>query len=216
MIERKYRFFAFFAAIELLLLIHQTQCFMMIRRGGQPPHSHDQQKHDIFLHRVPLVSPSLTLYSTVPVSSSTRNSIRVDTDADISLKSRPIIQLKPLSYNPLLFQSTESILTPEQCSTLKQWLQSQTKQLDGDTLAKGIQQKEEGAILLKTIQHALDEVLGNKKGEDNELVVPRYLSYKESDLGGGRPASLEDYKVEDLLPDGLHVDTNNSKHFRHW
>jgi hypothetical protein len=80
-----------------------------------------------------------------------------------------------------------------------------------------LERGEEGALLLKYVQLMLDTVLGIS--HEDEPVMPRYLSYSTSnddDDGQNRPLSVKDYDAHHLLPDGLHVDTNNGKHLRHW
>jgi hypothetical protein len=127
--------------------------------------------------------------------------------------------LEPLSMDPLLFKSQTPILTKDECDTLVTWVRSQPS-LDLLALQNGLNRGDEGAKLLQRVQTILDAVLLNNNGD---IVMPKYLSYTCRDPthnvyenNAQVPRTLEEYEVDDLLPDGLHVDTNNGKYFRHW
>jgi hypothetical protein len=61
---------------------------------------------------------------------------------------------------------------------------------------------EEGHVLLERVRQQIDNLTGCPS-HDGEVALPRYVPYPPS-----RGNNV-------LLPDGLHVDTNNGKHFRH-
>ncbi len=132
------------------------------------------------------------------------------------------VKLKPLSFNPILVESSRPILSPYECQVLSSWVSAQPS-LDFAALEAGLLKGEEGAKILASVQKLLCEVLVIDK---NEIVMPKYLKYTyvgnvgdiQGNGSGDRRGTryLKDYKVEDLLPDGLHVDTNNGKYFRHW
>jgi hypothetical protein len=59
---------------------------------------------------------------------------------------------------------------------------------------------EEGHVLLERVRQQIDNLTGCPS-HDGEAALPRYVPYLPS-----RGNNV-------LLPDGLHVDTNNGKHF---
>jgi hypothetical protein len=132
--------------------------------------------------------------------------------------------LQPLSFHPLLFTSAEPILSESQCTTLQSWIQAKTPQaqnpLDQTLFQRAIEEKEEGALILQSLQKAIASLLAEEKGCENSHVQFPCPSSIFGIFIHGYPASitkeLGEYTVHDLLPDGLHVDTNNAKHFRHW
>ena len=97
--------------------------------------------------------------------------------------------LIPLSRNPILLVSSQPLLTQDQCSILKRHFR--------------VEPSQEGKVLLETVQKHIDKLTAcpSHKGE---AVLPRFVFYK--------PESLSN---SPLLPDGLHVDTNNGYYFRH-
>ena len=98
------------------------------------------------------------------------------------------ITLVPLSDAPILLMSSLPLLTPEECDTLRQHFQQ------GHSHA--------GEALLQRVQEQIDDLTGCPS-HAGEPLLPRYISYP--------PQQVSDK----LLPDGLHVDTNNGKLFRH-
>ena len=98
------------------------------------------------------------------------------------------LTLVPLSDAPLLLVSSRPLLTNEECGIL----------------CRNFEQgpSEEGDFLLKRVHQQIDNLTGCPS-HDGEAVLPRYVSY---------PPSQND---NPLLPDGLHVDTNNGRLFRH-
>jgi hypothetical protein len=132
-------------------------------------------------------------------------------------------RLTPLSFHPLLVESQNPLLSPQQCSVLKEWIRDTLtsygqQQLTQKMIRDGEQNKEEGALILVQIQKELHSLLGERSKDP--LVIPRYLNYKQqeptSTLLTKDMVLSNDCKLDDILPDGLHVDANNSKHFRHW
>lgn len=162
-------------------------------------------------------------------SSTTSMSTTTSTSTTTSITTQEKIKFEMLSSNPLLFSSQKSILSKEECQTLSSWCQSTIQKrggnLNNNVLLEGIANQEEGALLLKRLQQILhSDLLGFDKDLE-EMVIPRYISYDEDEYGADMNTSsssykygkdIQNYKVEDILPDGLHVDTNNSKFSRHW
>jgi hypothetical protein len=128
----------------------------------------------------------------------------------------------PLATDPLLFVSSQPILTENECKCLMEWCVA----VEGHSSLKEALQAEdahgrknepvsEGATLFWRVQRWVHhELLGNHKNS-TDYVVPRFVFYEEPDddetieLGKGMEATT-------LLPDGLHVDTNGNQQFRHW
>ncbi len=131
------------------------------------------------------------------------------------------IAFETLSNNPLIFQSTQPILSKTECGILSKWCRHMIDtrgDLYQDSLDEGIAKNEEGALLLRRVQQALHTNLLGLDELNDEMVLPRYIFYTEEEDGIEESESKDskDFTVEDLLPGGLHVDTNNSKFFRHW
>jgi hypothetical protein len=110
--------------------------------------------------------------------------------------------LIPLSAWPLILVSSQPLLTEDECSIISHYCQqnlspSGTVEME-ETFSRGAQ-------ILQRTQHFLDDILARPCGE--APVLPRYLTYTSSD------APID--SVEALLPDGLHVDTNNGFLFRY-
>jgi hypothetical protein len=136
--------------------------------------------------------------------------------ANVSTKTRKK-KLVPLSTNPLLFASSDPLLSKRDAKELRQWcqdnLQSQ-KTIHPSLFERG---SDEVPSLLQRLRNDVDALVGyNGLGEE---VMARYLSYTAN------PAETrhDDNSVPEpclttsvLLPDGLHVDTNNGRFFRHW
>lgn len=142
--------------------------------------------------------------------------------------------LDPLSANPLIFRSKKPLLDSNQCEVLKQWVRMTLQQynqseLSMEMIKSGLQRNEEGAFILSSLQRNLWYMLHGDADimREEDHVVPRYLQYVETQS----PLQSQYYfsskeemfnsviqtcEVADILPDGLHIDTNNSKHFRHW
>ena len=125
------------------------------------------------------------------------------------------ITLIPLSSNPLLFVSSEPILSKQECQTLSQWCRAHAAPGQASlTVSKSMLSDLSPAAqklteLRRKIQYDLLGLTDDNGNDDN--VMPRYLHYPE---GTEEYTPLMDAPT--LLPDGLHVDTNNNMHFRHW
>ena len=140
--------------------------------------------------------------------------------------------LDPLSSNPLIFRSKKPLLDSNQCEVLKQWVRMTLQQynqseLSMEMIKSGLQRNEEGAFILSSLQRNLWYMLHGDANimREEDHVVPRYLQYVEtqsplqSQYYYGSKEEMFNSVIQtyaDILPDGLHVDTNNSKHFRHW
>jgi hypothetical protein len=68
--------------------------------------------------------------------------------------------------------------------------------------------QQEAEALLDSIQLQIDQLTASPR-HPGEPERPRYLEYPPTTLQDSNPSR------EDYLPDGLHVDTNNAKYFRH-
>ncbi len=142
----------------------------------------------------------------------------------VASKTASPIAFETLSKDPLMFQSTKPILDKHECGILSKWCKHliETRgDLEEDSLEQGIANREEGALLLRRVQEQLHMDLLGLDEKDDEMVLPRYIFYTEWEDGiqryeSSKPKDTKDYTLEDLLPGGLHVDTNNSKFFRHW
>jgi hypothetical protein len=95
--------------------------------------------------------------------------------------------LVPLSRAPILLVSSQPLLTMDECNMLRRHFEKEYSQ--------------EGEFLLERVRKQIDRLTGCPS-HDGEAPLPRYLSYTPQ-------------ASDPLFPDGLHVDTNNGKHFRH-
>ena len=139
--------------------------------------------------------------------------------------------MTPLSCPPLLLlQSSSPVISRECCSLLSRYFE----QLERDSPNDSIGNEECSVIsekmddyeinmakkMLCEIQDVIDEVT-NCQRHDGESQIPRYVRYdpKMADISRvtDTNASSNDqgFLSANLLPDGLHVDTNNGKLFRH-
>ena len=153
--------------------------------------------------------------------------------------------LIPLSPNPLLFVSSSPLLTPQECEIVSEWCRAvETRGESIADLLRSNNQKnikhpqeeghdphydQKGILVMKKLQRLVHHsVLGmgsTNRSQDSKVsvveddyVVPRFLHYQSSE-GRTRQECHDDWQsvtVDQLIPDGLHVDTNNNKHFRHW
>lgn len=108
----------------------------------------------------------------------------------------------PLCQSPLLLESSAPIISKEECSILIQHFEQ-----DQSSSAEAILQKIHNVIAKVT----------NCPRHDGEK-EPRYVRYdtKIIDEQHTKQLQLDSKKFTDnLLPDGLHVDTNNGMLFRH-
>jgi hypothetical protein len=118
---------------------------------------------------------------------STLESIATQDAAMVRLYDQELT-LVPLSDEPILLVSSRPLLTQKECETLCLYFEQGPS--------------EEGDAILECVRQQIDDLTGCLS-HDGEAILPRYVSYPPSE-GGDR-----------LLPDGLHVDTNNGKFFRH-
>lgn len=126
--------------------------------------------------------------------------------------------LIPLSLNPPLLVSRYPVLLPHECQTLIEFCQQAHQR--GISVADILHAPEDidGKHLLKNLQKLVHHSVLGLGGTEEDYVTPRYVHYPACDIGNddGDKNVLEKVTVDQLLPDGLHVDTNNNKHFRHW
>ena len=122
--------------------------------------------------------------------------------------------MKPLSCPPLLLlQSSTPLISKDACSLLCNYFDDMndndyktTKNLDSN-------QRRIAEALLDDIHSVIDKVT-NCRRHDGENSEPRYVRYESNAID--EDLLLDQTKFgRVLLPDGLHVDTNNGKLFRH-
>ncbi len=150
---------------------------------------------------------------------SSASSDTVAENIDTNIGSKPKSLRPPLSLNPLICESAQSILTHNECQILSNWCRNVVRRdgkLTQESLVSGLSENDEGAkIMLRLQQRLEDDILGYPKKMDSltEYVLPRFISYRH---GENEKVDRRNLSRDTLIPDGLHVDTNNSKHFRHW
>lgn len=137
--------------------------------------------------------------------------------SDVPSHGKRIISLTKQHSDPLLVTSSHAIISPSECKTLIKYCQSKLQidfhsgmlcnscDIKPETFEQDLIERNEGAMILKEVQQMLLETLGLNEWE---AVMPRYIYYTNEDC-------FMD-ETERLLPDGLHVDSNNGKLFRHW
>lgn len=130
----------------------------------------------------------------------------------------PVVQR---SSNPLILcsESSTPLLNPDECELLKTCclqLESKGRSVADllsteDDIINSLPTLKEGSKIMKKLQRKLAcNVIGCQPEDPEALVVPRFLHYQSlKDVGQKVSTDL-------LLEDGLHVDTNNGKFFRHW
>jgi len=120
----------------------------------------------------------------------------------------------PLSALPLLLlQSATPIISREDCALLSRYFEHLTgKCSNASSLGKS--ERTTAESLLQNVHNVIDTVT-NCPRHDGEMQLPRYVRYETTILDTMKlkqnPKMLESV----LFPDGLHVDTNNGKLFRH-
>lgn len=113
-------------------------------------------------------------------------------------------EMIPLTNPPLLLlQSASPIISKEECNLLSRYFETQS------TTAAEIHAAE---TLLHQVRSTVDKVT-NCPSHAGEMPVPRYVRYDATYMSLQQLMSRK--FVDVLLPDGLHVDTNNGKLFRH-
>jgi hypothetical protein len=123
------------------------------------------------------------------------------------------LTLIPLSTKPLIMVSSQPIANKEECALLMDFFDLIRSSTDAPP------QHHDAWPILERIQNQLDTLLDSPHHE-GESALPRYLIYNPERAGDEarvRNAIAFSARMlrKKLLPDGLHVDTNNSKHFRH-
>jgi hypothetical protein len=103
--------------------------------------------------------------------------------------------MQALSLDPPIFVSTAPLLSLQECATLSHHF-------------RGSPTVQSQAVLV-ALQQRLDRLLGRS---DAQPVTPRYLCYEPSSSSVAVTAKASS---DWLLPDGLHVDTNNGFLFRY-
>ena len=127
----------------------------------------------------------------------------------------------------------EPLLSSNECQILQSWCQNNLIPNESvpsrlwsnhNEYADDNNNNDEGLKILTKLKRVIDEIVGHTKVDDSALTV-RYISYDSSDhdmeqrchpsssTTTNKPLPTTTYE---LLPDGLHVDTNNGQHFRHW
>lgn len=123
------------------------------------------------------------------------------------------VQLEVISYNPLLLMSTGPVLTSEECQHLicthekKALLQTST----ATTTPNTTEQDEARTVEILLELNYLMAQLTNCPHHEGETECPRYISYHAQSVVSTSDLS----SPSNLLPDGLHLDINNGKLFRH-
>lgn len=116
-----------------------------------------------------------------------------------------IVTLIPLSKHPMILMSSEPICNEIECQQLIHWfrqkeqLHQEEQQWDDDANSSGL-------LLFQRIQRQIDQ-LTFCPSYDSEMSYPRYITYE--------PQQQKQHEEVKLIPDGLHLDTNNGQLFRH-
>jgi len=129
--------------------------------------------------------------------------------------------LVPVSLDPLMFKSSKPLLSKRDCRELSSWCKQiveKEEKMTSQVIEDGEENNSEGAKIMIRLQKMIHEqVLGLPTPTSSCLsdgyVVPRFLSYERNNEGENNDSTTSRLI---LLPDGLHVDTNNGHHFRHW
>ena len=120
----------------------------------------------------------------------------------------------PLSKPPLLLlQSSTPIISIECCSLISRYFEQQMgNSVDAFQLDNSEIQAAE--TILQDVRDIIDTVT-NCPRHDGEIQLPRYVRYDTTFVDGENMMQNPKLFMTALLPDGLHVDTNNGKLFRH-
>jgi hypothetical protein len=120
----------------------------------------------------------------------------------------------PLSKPPLLLlQSSTPIISIECCSLISRYFEHQM----GNSVNASQMDKSEIQVaetIVKDVHDIIDTVT-NCPRHDGEIQLPRYVRYDTTFVDGENMMQNPKLFMKALLPDGLHVDTNNGKLFRH-
>lgn len=121
------------------------------------------------------------------------------------IRTDALVQMIPVSNPPLLLlQSSFPIITKEECQLLAQYFEAN---IDKKTNAPT-----EAEPILHRVQSIINKVT-NCPSHSGEMQMPRYVRYEAK--ASYLDQLLSPDFVDVLLSDGLHVDTNNGKLFRH-
>lgn len=127
-------------------------------------------------------------------------------------------KMVPLSQPPLLLlQSSTPIISREGCSLLSEYFDHLKNNYNGGGDAYQFDKTKMSMAekLLCSIHDVIDKVT-NCPRHDGEMQIPRYVRYDSAIIHGDRSRILNSNGFGDtLLPEGLHVDTNNGQWFRH-
>ena len=140
----------------------------------------------------------------------------LDRTASSGFTGNKVIEMEPLSCPPLLLmQSSDPIISNEQCETLIKYFDHITAAVLGDATHNNLDamQINSAQSLLEDVHDLIDKVT-NCPRHDGESLIPRYVRYNPNLINN--EILSDSRKLRDaLLPDGCHVDTNNGKLFRH-
>jgi hypothetical protein len=152
--------------------------------------------------------------STLLQSSPPSPSVKTTRTASGSTEIRK--KLVPLSTNPRLFASSDPLLSKQDSEQLRQWCKENLQ--PNKTIHPSLfdRRSDELPSLLQRLRDHVDAMVGYD-GTGEEVMV-RYLSYTTNSgtIHHDHSVSEPCLTTSVLLPDGLHVDTNNGKFFRHW
>lgn len=179
--------------VVAFLFVHAL-CFCTVALGWSPQHIHINLKQ----------FPRVSLLSLDSIAPSTSLDTRCDQDSN---RHDALPEMIPVTDPPLLLlQSDFPIISKDECDLLSRYFESQ---YPTDIIST---EKREAELILQRVREIIDTVT-NCPSHAGEMQMPRYVRY---DAGC---TSLETFVsskfVDALLPDGLHVDTNNGKLFRH-
>jgi hypothetical protein len=170
------------------------------------------QEKTSFFPRSALHSSVVRTYEVIGVDRSKRPS---------TSKEVPFI---PISRSPLLLFSSQPVATGEECNLLIDLFDAIVKEKEDLFHSELASTQERAWSILERIQNQIDEWLESPR-HDGESPLPRYVTYEPSDPSYACPSTGDSIHTQvnveipswstTLLPDGLHVDTNNSQHFRH-
>ena len=127
-----------------------------------------------------------------------------------SLQTNTIPHMIPLSNPPLLLlQSSAPIISKEECNLLSCYFEDKVISESADA---SLEDRERAEAILHRLADTIDRVT-NCRSHAGEMQIPRYVRYDAKVSSIDQVMSPEFLDL--LLPDGLHVDTNNGKLFRH-
>lgn len=173
--------------LDVWILLHAFLIHKSCQHGGGVVHA----------FQVSAVSPHTEFFP-----QTTQPPVLTKTTNDNGNNGGSSLPLKPVSTDPLLLVSTQPVLSPFECHTLSDYFQKQ--QLGG-----------QGAEVLHSLQDRLDTLICRPPQDCHDRVQPRFLSYQPCNKKQKQKPTDALALQKWLLPDGLHVDTNNGKFFRY-